>query len=136
VGLPQLEELSSINERRAQHAAVLTDGLSGIAGLVTPTVRDGDRHVFHQYTVRINNGARSDRDVLQATLSRAGIGTAVYYRNLVFERAWFRELPAIIIDECPVAAAMTDQVLSLPVHQRLSDGDLSRIIDSVRAALT
>jgi dTDP-4-amino-4,6-dideoxygalactose transaminase len=41
----------------------------------------------------------------------------------------------VIIDECPVAAAMTGQVLSLPVHPHLSDADITRIVDAVRAAL-
>ena len=41
-----------------------------------------------------------------------------------------------VLDECPVAAAMTEQVLSLPVHQHLGDDDLALIVDSVRAALT
>ena len=135
VGLPQLRELDSINERRARHAAILSAGLNGIAGLTTPTVRDSDRHVFHQYTVRIDDDARIDRDALQTRLGDRGIGTAVYYRQLALEHAWFRELRSVIIDECPVAAAMTGQVLSLPVHQHLSETDLTRIVDAVRAAL-
>jgi perosamine synthetase len=135
VGLPQLRRLDSINERRARNAAILTLGLSGIAGLTPPAVRNGDRHVFHQYTVRIDHEAKIDRDALQSRLAEGGIGTAVYYRELVFDHLWFRELPSVIIDECPVAAAVTGQVLSLPVHQHLSDADLTRIVDAVRAAL-
>jgi dTDP-4-amino-4,6-dideoxygalactose transaminase len=76
VGLPQLRELDSINERRARHAAILTAGLNGIAGLTPPTVRHGDRHVFHQYTVRIDDSARIDRDALQTRLGDGGIRTA------------------------------------------------------------
>jgi perosamine synthetase len=136
LGVPQLEELDSLNECRARHAATLTIGLSGIAGLTTPTVREGDRHVFHQYTVRLDNEARIDRDALQARLGEVGIGAEVYYPTLVFDHPWFRELPAVIIDECPVATAMTHQVLSLPVHQHLVDADLARIAEAVRAALT
>jgi dTDP-4-amino-4,6-dideoxygalactose transaminase len=92
--------------------------------------------VFHHYTVRIEKEARVDRDVLQATLGQAGIGAAVYYRDLVFDHSWFRDLPSVIVDECPVAAEMTRQVLSLPVHQHLSDDDVTRVICAVRAALT
>jgi perosamine synthetase len=126
VGLPQLEGLDQINETRARHAAVLTAGLADLHGLHVPRVRDGDRHVFHQYTVRIDDQARVDRNALKAWLADGGIGTAVYYPNLVCDR---------LIDECPTAAAVTGQVLSLPVHQHLSDSDLNRIVFAVRTAL-
>jgi dTDP-4-amino-4,6-dideoxygalactose transaminase len=126
VGLPQLERLDEINETRARHAAVLTAGLADLQGLHVPRVRDGDRHVFHQYTVRIDDQARVDRDALKAWLTQDGIGAAVYYPRLVCDR---------LVDACPTAAAVTGQVLSLPVHQHLSDNDLNRIVRAVRTAL-
>ena len=126
VGLPQLERLDQINETRARHAAVLTAGLADLQGLHVPRVRDGDRHVFHQYTVRIDDEARVNRDALKAWLSQDGIGAAVYYPRLVCDR---------LVDACPTAAAVTGQVLSLPVHQHLSDSDLNRIVRAVRTAL-
>jgi dTDP-4-amino-4,6-dideoxygalactose transaminase len=126
VALPQLERLDEINETRARHAAVLTAGLAGLRGLHVPRDRRGDRHVFHQYTLRIDEQARVDRDVLQARLADDGIGTAVYYPRLVADG---------LIDSCPRATAVTRQVLSLPVHQHLSDSDLERIVCAVRSAL-
>lgn len=135
MGLPQLDQLPDITARRAHNAAVLTAGLSDIRGLAIPRVRDGDRHVFHQYTVRIEAGARIDRDALKSTLDEAGIGAAVYYPKLVFEHPCFRHHPSIVIDDCPTAAAATGHVLSLPVHQHLSDSDLERIVSTVRGAL-
>ncbi|MDQ1422900.1 MAG: perosamine synthetase [Acidimicrobiaceae bacterium] len=136
VGLPQLDEIDAINECRTRHAAALTAGLTGIAGLTVPTVRAGDRHVFHQYTVRIDPDARRTRDEVQAELAAWGIEAGVYYRALVFDHPYVRAIPSVIIDECPVAAAMTGQVLSLPVHQHLSDEDLARIVHAMRTALT
>ncbi len=126
VGLPQLERLEEINETRARNAARLTAGLADLRGLHVPRVRRGDRHVFHQYTLRIDDQARVDRDALQARLADDGIGAAVYYPSLVCDG---------IVDSCQRAAAVTGQVLSLPVHQHLSDADLERIVFSVRGAL-
>lgn len=126
VALPQLERLDEINETRARNAARLTAGLADLRGLHLPRVRRGDRHVFHQYTLRIDDRARVDRDALQARLADDGIGAAVYYPSLVCDG---------IVDSCQRAAAVTRQVLSLPVHQHLSDADLERIVSSVRSAL-
>ncbi|MEP6661414.1 MAG: DegT/DnrJ/EryC1/StrS family aminotransferase [Acidimicrobiales bacterium] len=126
VALPQLERLDEINETRARNAARLTAGLADLRGLHLPRVRRGDRHVFHQYTLRIDDRARVDRDALQARLADDGIGAAVYYPSLVCDG---------IVDSCQRATAVTGQVLSLPVHQHLSDADLERIVSSVRNAL-
>lgn len=126
VALPQLERLDEINETRARNAARLTAGLADLRGLHLPRVRRGDRHVFHQYTLRIDDRARVDRDALQARLADDGIGAAVYYPSLVCDG---------IVDSCQRATAVTGQVLSLPVHQHLSDADLERIVCSVRSAL-
>ena len=53
IALPQLAAPRRAIEQRQANAARLTAGLAGIAGLVTPVVPPGRRHVFHQYTIRV-----------------------------------------------------------------------------------
>jgi dTDP-4-amino-4,6-dideoxygalactose transaminase len=40
----------------------------------TPTVREGVRHIYNQYTLRVK-----DRDGLRAHLTEKGVGTEIYY---------------------------------------------------------
>ncbi|OLB81563.1 MAG: aminotransferase DegT [Actinobacteria bacterium 13_2_20CM_2_66_6] len=129
IGRAQLAKLDRFNERRRRNASVLDEGLAGIDGVVTPRERQGYRHVYHQYTVRI---AR-DRDGLQRRLRELGIGSAVHYELPVHRQPLYIGLGYgnVSMPEADRAAA---QVLSLPVHPALSDADLDRIVESVRQA--
>jgi len=135
VGIPQLEDLESILACRSTNARLLSDGLDGIEWLTLPTVRPGDTHAFHQYTVRVDPRGRLARDKLQNALAEAGIGSAVHYRSLAFDHPYFRERLGIVADDCPTAHAMTAEVLSLPVHHHLTHGDIADVIAAVRKEL-
>jgi dTDP-4-amino-4,6-dideoxygalactose transaminase len=131
IGRAQLGKLDAFNERRRRNASVLDEGLAGIAGVTTPRERRGYRHVYHQYTVRIEH----DRDRFQQGLGEAGIGSAVHYpiplhHQPLYERLGYGDVTM------PISEAAAAQVLSLPVHPGLSDSDLDRIVESVRKVAT
>ena len=127
IGRAQLAKLDGFNEIRRRNASVLDEGLAGIPGVVTPRERRGYRHVYHQYTLRIEH----NRDSFQARLLELGVGTAVHYPVPVHRQPLYVELG---YDEVsmPASEAAASQVLSLPVHPGVTESDLDRIIDSVR----
>ena len=135
VGVPQIARLTEVTERRRKNAARLTEGLSGVPGLVLPSEAPGRSHVWHQYTVRVTGDARIDRDELSAGLAERGVGSGVYYPRLVWDYPCFAEHPRVRTGHTPLAAAAAREVLSLPVHQHLSDTDVDRIVDAVREVL-
>ena len=47
----------------------------------------------------------------------------------------YRDHPLVGRDETPLAAATAGEVLSLPVHQHLSDADVDEVVVAVREAL-
>jgi dTDP-4-amino-4,6-dideoxygalactose transaminase len=132
LGLPQMRRLSELSETRRAHAARLTEGLSGVPGIVTPRVDDGVDHVFHQYTVRVTAEARLQRDALSRALMEEGIGSAVFYPKPVHAYACYRDHPRVHVEPTPVADQAASEVLSLPVHPLLSEHDVDRIIGTVR----
>ncbi len=71
MGLAQLKRLEESNERRRRNAQYLSQRLKGV---VTPMEREGCRHVYHQYTVRVPQ----KRDALLEHLRQRGIGTRIY----------------------------------------------------------
>lgn len=123
IGLVQLAKLESWNERRIRNATLLRQELRGVC---TPEVRPGDRHVFHQFTIRVPGA----RDRLREGLERAGIGTAIHYPVPIHRQPLFLSLG---YRDCsfPVAEQAAEDVLSLPVHPALTDDDLSRIVEAV-----
>jgi dTDP-4-amino-4,6-dideoxygalactose transaminase len=120
LGLAQLAKLEMFNEKRIANARYLTEHLRDV--IITPQVKNGYRHVFHQYTIRV----RGDRDRIVEQLREQGIGTGIYYPLPVHKQPFYQELG--YIDCLPVAEAVSREVLSLPVHPALSQADLERIV--------
>jgi dTDP-4-amino-4,6-dideoxygalactose transaminase len=88
-------------------------------------------HVYHQYTIRVD---AAERDRLRDALrEEQGVGSGVYYpipNHRLPSLAPFA--PGLELPETERAAA---EVLSLPVHPSLTEGDLERIVAGVSAVL-
>ena len=125
IGRVQLTKVDAWTAKRRSNAAYLDANLSGV---VIPPVADGAVHVYHQYTIRVPQ----DRDGLAAALKEEyGIGSGVYYpipNHRLPSLAPYA--PGLDLPETERAAL---EVLSLPVHPSLSDGDLERIVSAVNA---
>ena len=135
VGLPQLERYPAAVAARRANAAALTEGLDGIEGLVTPSVREGATHVWHQYTVRITDAASLGRDEVVEALGERGVGAGIYYPRLVFDYDCYRDHPGVRTADVPEAARAAAEVVSLPVHPGLSEADRDQIVTTVREVL-
>ena len=121
IGLAQLPKLPGYNERRRAIAARYDAELKGV---ITPYVRPGVTHVYHQYTIRVH-----ERDAFVEKLKR-GIGTAIYYPIPVH-----RQKPFVAMgygdQSFPVTDRLTELVVSIPVHPSLSDDEVSTVIGAV-----
>jgi dTDP-4-amino-4,6-dideoxygalactose transaminase len=125
IGRVQLTKVDAWTEKRRANAAFLDAHLTGV---VAPPVAEGATHVYHQYTIRVPE----DRDGMAAALKEEyGIGSGVYYpipNHRLPSLAPYA--PGLDLPETERAAR---EVLSLPVHPSLSDGDLERIVTAVNA---
>jgi dTDP-4-amino-4,6-dideoxygalactose transaminase len=122
IGLAQLPKLAGFNERRRAIAARYDAELRGV---ITPSVRAGVTHVYHQYTIRV-----AGRDAFAERLKERGVGSAIYYpipvhRQKPFEALGYGE------QRYPVTERLTEQVLSIPVHPSLTDDEVATVIGAV-----
>lgn len=122
IGRVQLGRLEEWTERRRANAARLDASLTAVA---TPQVAPGARHVYHQYTVRVER----DRDAAQERLTAVGIGSAVYYPIPIHRLAPYSHQGADLPETDRAAA----EVLSLPVHPSLAPDELGRVVGAVNA---
>lgn len=95
----------------------------------TPAIREGNTHVYAQYTIRV-----PDRDTLGDKLRAAGIPTAVYYPKCLHEQPVFSHLGHRLGD-FPAAEAASREVLSLPLNPYLTEQEQDFVIHGVREAL-
>jgi perosamine synthetase len=133
VGLGQLERLADNIRVRRRNATYLNERLADLPGVSLPFEREGSEHAYHQYTVRIDpNLARTTRDELAKALAASGIETAVHYPRPLHRQPLFARLGTEIL---PTSERLAEQVLSLPIHPRLTTADLERIALAVRNAV-
>jgi dTDP-4-amino-4,6-dideoxygalactose transaminase len=120
IGSVQLRHLEDWNEARIANATKLSTLITSVQ---TPQVREGDRHVYHQYTVRLSG----DREQIQKALLDAGVGSAIHYPMTINRQPIMEKMGIGQDADVPVAEAAAAAVLSLPVHPSLTDEDIEHI---------
>jgi len=123
IGLVQLKKLDHFNVARRKNAKYLTGKLKDIEEISTPDSDHG--HVFHQYTIRIN-----DRDDFVSYLESNGIGTGIYYPIPIHKQPLYQKLR--FGDSLPVSERFANVVVSLPVHPGVSEDNLDYIIRIIK----
>ncbi len=136
VAIPQFDRLANISAARTANAAYFSEHLSGIEGVVTPITRPDRTHAWHQYTVRITTACPITRDEVVRRLNRAGVGAGVYYPRPVYDYDCYRGNPRVVVGGGhSIAAQVATEVVSLPVHQHLSESEREQIVASLVAAV-
>lgn len=126
IGRVQLRKVDAWTERRRELAAFFDAHLEGV---VVPHVAEGAKHVYHQYTIRVEGSSGAERDrFAQALREEHGVGCGVYYPTPV------HRLPSFGLDlDLPVTEMLAREVLSLPVHPSVTDAERDQIVEAVNA---
>jgi len=128
IGICQLEKLDEFNHRRIDNAKFLSGEIARIKGLIPPFAVPNVRHIFHQFTVRVDKDFALSRDELQQRLSEHGVGSAIYYPLPIYRQPLYQKLG--YDDNLPVSEKAAQEVLSLPVRPDLRQEELDYIVES------
>ena len=135
IGIHQLRKLEKFNRARIRNAKILTNGLKRIDGIITPYVRPGCRHVFHQYTIILElEEFRCTRDEFVKALRAENVDARVHYPTPVHLQPAYRGFVKGI--RLPMTERVAERVVSLPVHPALSDEDLKLIVEAVEKVVS
>jgi dTDP-4-amino-4,6-dideoxygalactose transaminase len=121
----KLERLEEWTEARRANARAYNERLAGLP-VRRPVEREGDRHVYHQYTLRV-----PDRDRLHRWLDERGVDTRVYYPAPLHTQPACAPL-GYRAGQFPEAERACREVLSLPIHPQLTARHLDRVVDGIR----
>jgi dTDP-4-amino-4,6-dideoxygalactose transaminase len=124
VKLPRLDRWTEGRQKNADRYDQL---LADIPGVVRPKRLPGMRHIFNQYTIRVPR-----RDALLERFKQEKIGAAVYYPLPLHVQKCFANLGGKAGD-CPHAERAAQEVLSIPIYGELTEAQLVRIANVVRA---
>jgi len=128
IGLEQLKKINNLTEKRIQNAEYLSKNLKNVKGITVPFVNKNAKHVFHQYTIKVNPAIR---DKLIGSLKEKEIGTGIYYPKPLHLHPFFTKL-GYKQGDFPVAEKLSKQVISLPVHPALTKEELDKIIRAIK----
>ncbi|MFA7244315.1 MAG: DegT/DnrJ/EryC1/StrS family aminotransferase [Patescibacteria group bacterium] len=131
IALVQLGKIDEFNKRRNANATRLEEGLKNIKGLILPKRKEGNFHVYHQFTIRITKDFALSRDELIEEMKNRGVGAGVYYPKPLHLHSHFQKL-GYKEGDFPIAEKMSKEVVSLPVHPSLANEEVEKIIKAIK----
>lgn len=120
----RLERLPAVIEARRRNAA-LYRRLLDAAAVFMPPETESEFNTYHTFVVQVDR-----RDALQAFLAERGIGTAIHYPVPIHLQPAAAGLGGRA-GMMPVAEHQAGRILSLPVHQFLTEAEIAEVADSV-----
>ena len=112
---------------RQAHAADYNLLLDGVAGLATPNEISDRTHIYHQYTIRAQNGSRAR---LQEHLKNQAIGTSIHYPTPLHMQPALESLGHKKGD-FPIAEQAAEEVLSLPIFPELTAEERRMVANTI-----
>lgn len=127
LGLDQLARADDFARER-QRVASLYDEIFAGSELITPLATSPDvEHAHHLYVVKLDVAALThDRSWVMEALRSRGVATSVHYRPVhmhKYYRATLEHEPS----DFPVAAALFDEIVSLPIYPIMTNEDVEYV---------
>jgi UDP-2-acetamido-2-deoxy-ribo-hexuluronate aminotransferase len=131
----KLPKLDTYNKARQSAARKYNAAFKNHPNIITPKAGNGceticdncDCHVFHQYTLKIQN---ADRDALVAHLQEKEIPCGVYYPIPLHKQKAYTD-DRYNDSDFKVTNTLIDAVISLPMHTELDDDQIDFITSTI-----
>lgn len=131
IGVEQMRKLNSFTDARIKNAEFFNKELSEVEGLRLPFIKPNAKHVYHQYTIVVEDSCKVSRDELVKHLRDKGIGCGIYYPKPLHLHPMYLKM-GYKEGDFPVAEEMSKRVISLPVHPGLNDNDRKKIVQEIK----
>lgn len=132
LGLAQLAKCDRFWKARDRLAALYRDGFRDVPEILCPSAAAHVQHAWHLYVIRLDlEGLRIDRNEFIAQLQRAGIGCSVHFIPLHLH-PYYRDTYGYQPTDFPTAQAAFEQIVSLPLYPKMTEGDIQHVITVVR----
>ena len=123
-----LEKWTTERQKKAERYQLLFRDLSSSAnGFKLPTIQYQNRHIFHQYVIRV-----PERDRLKEFLTEGGIGTDIYYPVPLHLQECYSFLKYRQGD-LPNSEKASEEVLALPIYPELTEDQQTLVVERIRA---
>lgn len=119
----KLKQLDKYCDARRAAADYYDNAFKSNPNIITPYRAPYSKHVFHQYTLQLQN---VDRDEVQKKLAELGIPSMIYYPVPCHKQHMLKDFVSAGI-QLPATDKLQHCVISLPIHTELTEEELSYI---------
>ncbi|MEW5723016.1 MAG: DegT/DnrJ/EryC1/StrS aminotransferase family protein [Thermodesulfobacteriota bacterium] len=135
LGIHQLRKAEAFQRRREEIARYYTEALRDLPVRTPRAVRPEDRHAWHLYPLRLElERLRLDRDQFIKEMAAGGVGASVHFMPLHLHPYW-KNRYGFRAEDFPVSLDCYQREVSLPIYTRMSDGEVERVVVTVRNIL-
>jgi dTDP-4-amino-4,6-dideoxygalactose transaminase len=131
IAIEQIKKVERFTASRQKTAQLFNDGLKYIKGLTLPKVAPNRNHVYHQYTIRVDKDFPLSREELVARLKEREIGAGIYYPKALHLYPHIARI-GYKPGDFPEAERAGREVLSLPIHPKVTAANAQTIIDAFK----
>ncbi|MBL0144608.1 MAG: DegT/DnrJ/EryC1/StrS family aminotransferase [Chitinophagaceae bacterium] len=123
----KLTHLDEYCNARKNAADFYDAAFAGTTKITVPFRASNQSHVFHQYTLQVND---VDRDALSQYLTDNGVPNMIYYPVPAHRQKMFDAFGGNTYD-LPITDWLTERVISLPIHTELDEEQQQFIVNKV-----
>jgi dTDP-4-amino-4,6-dideoxygalactose transaminase len=134
LGLLQLQHIDRALALRRAIDARYRNALRDLDGIRCLPVPAGQTANHSYFPVLVGPEFGCSRDTLYQRLKQAGVHSRRYFYPLISDFPMYRGRPSAAPSQLPVARAMADQVLCLPIHPGMDGAQVDRVVDALRTA--
>lgn len=130
IGREQLKRLDDMVQNRSTNAQKLSAGLADIPGCMPQKITANAESAWHQYCLVIDpDSFGCERDELSEQLKQSGVANGVHYPRGLHQQPVFIDLYGEM--NLPVTEKTCEQIIAIPVHHGLEEGDVDYIVESI-----
>jgi dTDP-4-amino-4,6-dideoxygalactose transaminase len=123
-----LEKWTAERQKKAErYQGLFRDLLPSVKAFELPAVQYQNRHIFHQYVIRV-----PERDRLKQFLAAEGIGTDIYYPVPLHLQECYSFLNYRRGD-LPNSEKASEEVLALPIYPELTEDQQGMVVSRIKA---
>lgn len=126
----KLKRLKEYNQLRQAAASAYDVAFESNPNLQIPERLTSSTHIFHQYTLKVLNGKRNE---LMAYLNQNNIPNKVYYPVPIHKHLPYAESSNFSTEKLKNSLALSEEVISLPMHTELSKEQIETITSTVNS---
>ena len=133
VGLAQLERLDEFIVKHRRTAELYRDGLASVTGLTLQGEEPWAKNVYWMYSILINPDSGKSPDSVSSHLRSRGIDSRPFFVPIHRQGSYESQYAS---ESYPVAERVAESGLNLPSGNELTDADVARVIEAIKATMT